>query len=118
MLLMEYPKCSTCKKAIKFLKDNGINFEDRDIVVNNPTYDELNKWIKMSGEDIKRFFNTSGMKYRELNLKEKLCDMDDDEKINLLSTDGMLVKRPLLIDENNILIGFKENEWKELITKM
>ena len=115
MLIIEYPKCSTCKKAIKFLKDNNIKFEDRDIVLNRPVEEELKKWIKQSGKDIKKFFNTSGMKYKELNLKEKLNNMTDNEKIKLLSSDGMLVKRPLLITKDKILIGFKENEWKEII---
>lgn len=115
MLILEYPKCSTCKKAIKFLNDNYQKYEDRDIVKENPTEEELIKWIKQSGKEIKNFFNTSGIKYRELNLKEKLKDMKDEEKIKLLASDGMLVKRPLLIKDKEILIGFKENQWKELI---
>ena len=115
MIILYYPKCSTCKKALKFLKDNNISCIERDIVKNNPKKEELKKWIKKSGKDIKKFFNTSGMKYRELNLKEKLKDMTDEEKINILSADGMLVKRPLLIMDNKILIGFKEKEWKEII---
>ncbi|MBR3898523.1 MAG: arsenate reductase family protein [Bacilli bacterium] len=115
MLILEYPKCSTCKKAIKFLKDNNIDFTDRDIVKNNPTVKELKNWISKSGKDIKKFYNTSGMKYRELRLKEKLEKMTDEEKIELLSTDGMLVKRPLLISEDKILTGFREKEWRELI---
>lgn len=115
MLILEYPKCSTCKKAIKFLNDNNIKYEDRDIVKNNPTEEELKDWIKQSDKDIKSFFNTSGIKYRELNLKEKLKDMTFEEKIKILASDGMLVKRPLLITKDKILIGFKENQWNEII---
>lgn len=111
-LFIEYPKCSTCQKAKKWLEKNNINFEDRNIVENNPTKEELAKWIEKSGLEIKKFFNTSGLKYKELNLKEKLPNMTDEEKIELLATNGMLVKRPLLISEKAVLIGFKENEWK------
>ena len=114
MLLLHYPKCSTCKRAIRFLKENNQKFEERDIVKENPTEEELKKWIKMSKKDIKRFFNTSGIKYRELNLKENLNNMSDDEIIKLLASDGMLVKRPLLIMQNKILIGFKEDDWKNI----
>ena len=96
------------------LEQNNIEFDDRHIVENNPTKDELRKWIKQSGYDIKKFFNTSGMKYKELNLKEKLPNMTDEEKIEILSTDGMLVKRPLIITEDLILVGFKEKEWEQL----
>ena len=117
MILLHYPKCNTCKKALKFLKDNNINYIERDIVKDNPKKEELKKWIKQSDKDIKQFFNTSGMKYRELNLKEKLKEMTDEEKINILSKDGMLVKRPLLITDDKILIGFKETEWKEILWK-
>lgn len=115
MIILHYPKCSTCKKALKYLKDNNINCIERDIVKENPNKEELNKWIKQSDKDIKKFFNTSGIKYREMNLKEKLKEMTDEEKINILSKDGMLVKRPLLITDDKILIGFKESEWKEII---
>lgn len=111
-LFIEYPKCSTCKKAKKWLEDNKIEFEDRHIIENTPTVAELKKWIKMSDKDIKKWFNTSGLKYKELNLKDKLPLMSDDEKIELLSTDGMLIKRPILVLENKVLIGFKEEEWK------
>ena len=111
-LFIEYPKCSTCKKAKKWLEDNKIEFNDRHIVENTPTVEELKEWIKMSGKDIKKWFNTSGLKYKELNLKDKLPLMSDDEKIELLSTDGMLIKRPILVLENKVLIGFKEEEWK------
>ncbi len=111
-LFIEYPKCSTCKKAKKWLEDNKIEFEDRHIIENTPTVEELKRWIKMSDKDIKKWFNTSGLKYKELNLKDKLPLMSDDEKIELLSTDGMLIKRPILVLENKVLIGFKEEEWK------
>ena len=112
-LFIEYPKCSTCKKAKKWLEDNKIEFDDRHIVENTPTVEELKEWIKMSGKDIKKWFNTSGLKYKELNLKDRLPLMSDEEKIELLSTDGMLIKRPILVLENKVLIGFKEEEWKE-----
>ena len=111
MLFIEYPKCSTCKKAKKYLEDLGIQFEDRNIVEENPSAEELRDWIAKSGYPVKKFFNTSGMKYRELGLKDKLPQMSDDEKIELLATDGMLVKRPLLIDGDRALVGFKEKEW-------
>ncbi|MEH2928351.1 arsenate reductase family protein [Candidatus Ventrimonas sp. KK005] len=115
MLFIEYPKCSTCKKAKKWLEDKGIVFEDRHIVENNPTAEELREWIKKSGLDIKRFFNTSGMKYRDLGLKDKLADMEEEEKLTLLSSDGMLVKRPLVVGDNVVLAGFKEKEWEEAL---
>lgn len=115
MIFLEYPKCSTCKKAKDFLLKNNINFEDRNIVENNPTYEELELWVKKSGRDIKTFFNTSGNLYKELNLKDKLGNMNDEDKIKLLASNGMLVKRPMLIDDNFILSGFKEDLWKELI---
>ena len=112
-IFIEYPKCSTCQKAEKWLKENKIAYEKRNIVEENPNKEELKKWIEQSGKEIKKFFNTSGLKYKELNLKEKLPDMKDEDKIDLLSSDGMLVKRPLLITEKEILIGFKEQEWNE-----
>ncbi len=117
VLFIEYPKCSTCKKAKKWLVDNNIEFTDRNIVEDTPTEVELKKWIKESKKDIKKFFNTSGLKYKELNLKEKLINMTDEEKIKLLSSDGMLIKRPLVITENKILTGFREEEWKETFRK-
>ena len=110
ILFIEYPKCSTCRKAKKWLLDNNIEFTDRNIVEDTPTREELKKWIEESKKDIKNFFNTSGLKYKELNLKEKLINMTDEEKIKLLSSDGMLIKRPLVITENKILTGFKEEE--------
>ena len=117
VLFIEYPKCSTCQKAKKWLINNNVEFEDRNIVENTPTEKELEKWITESKKDIKKFFNTSGIKYKELNLKEKLPNMTDDEKIKLLSSDGMLIKRPLLITDNTILTGFREKEWQEAFKK-
>ena len=111
MLFIEYPKCSTCRRAKKHLEDAGIAFQDRHIVEENPTDEELAKWIGMSGLPVKKFFNTSGMKYRELGLKDRLPDMSEEEQIRLLAGDGMLVKRPLLIDGERVLVGFKEKEW-------
>lgn len=113
MLFIEYPKCSTCKKAKKYLEEHGIEFEDRHIVEENPTKEELAEWIRISGKPVKKFFNTSGMKYRELGLKDKLPHMSEEEQIELLVSDGMLVKRPLLIDGEMVLTGFKEAEWPE-----
>ena len=113
-IFIEYPKCSTCKKAKQWLENNNISFQDRNIVTETPTEKELETWIKKSGYEIKRFFNTSGLKYKELNLKEKLSTMSDKEKIKLLASDGMLIKRPLLVTNEKIYIGFKENEWEEL----
>ena len=109
-LFIQYPKCTTCKKAKKFLIDNNIEFEDRDITLNNPNEEELKKWIKLSGLDVKKFFNTSGILYREMNLKDKLKEM-----IKLLATDGKLIKRPLLVSEEGILVGFKEDSYKQII---
>ncbi len=113
MLFLEYPKCSTCKKAKKWLEDNKIKFDGRHIVENNPTAAELKEWKEKSGLPVKKFVNTSGMKYRELNLKDKLPQMGEDEIFALLATDGMLVKRPLLIGRDFVLTGFKESEWEE-----
>lgn len=113
MLFLEYPKCSTCQKAKKWLDGHGIEYTDRHIKEENPTADELKEWIKASGIEIKKLFNTSGLIYKALNLKEKLPKMTDEEKIDLLSTDGMLVKRPLIVDGNTVLTGFREAEWKK-----
>ena len=113
-LFIEYPKCTTCKNAKKWLIENNIEFEDRNIVEETPTIQELEKWIEICGEEIKKWFNTSGIKYRELNLKEKLASMTDKEKIELLASDGMLIKRPILISDEGIFIGFKEERWKVL----
>lgn len=117
MLFICYPKCSTCKKAEKWLSDNGISFEKRDIKLENPTLDELKSWYEKSSLPLKRFFNTSGMLYRELGLKDKLKEMSDEEMLTLLSGDGMLVKRPLLIDGDTVLTGFREKEWEEALIK-
>ena len=111
MLFIEYPKCSTCKKAKKHLETLGVEFQDRHIIEENPTADELRGWIAQSGLPVKKFFNTSGVKYREMGLKDKLPEMSDEEMIQLLATDGMLVKRPLFIDGDRVLVGFKEKEW-------
>ena len=108
-----YPRCTTCKKADKWLSDHGIAVTVRDIKENNPTEQELRSWHEKSGLPLKRFFNTSGQKYRELELKEKLPNMSEDEQYSLLATDGMLVKRPLLIGEDKVLVGFKEKEWQD-----
>ena len=113
-LFIEYPKCSTCQKAKKWLEENKIEFEDRNIVLEHPSKEELEKWIKKSGLELKKWFNTSGLKYKELNLKEKLPKMNDSEKIKLLASDGMLIKRPVLISDKGIFIGFKEQDWKIL----
>ena len=115
MLFIEYPKCTTCLKAKKYLYNKNIKYNDRNIKDNNPTKEELFEWINKYNIEIKKLFNTSGMKYRELGLKEKLPNMTDIEKVELLSSDGMLVKRPLLITDNNIIIGFKEKEYEELL---
>ena len=108
-----YPKCTTCKKAMKFLEDNGISYELRDIKEDNPTLEELSAWYKKSGLPLKRFFNTSGLLYKSLQLKDKLPSMSEAEQLELLSTDGMLVKRPLLVSDDFVLTGFKEQEWTE-----
>lgn len=115
IVFIEYPKCSTCKKAKKWLEENKIEFIDRNIIEDTPTEKELTEWIKTSGQDIKKFFNTSGLKYKELNLKEKLTNMSDKEKIKLLASDGMLIKRPLLITDKGISAGFKEDNWKKIL---
>ncbi|MDE5861435.1 MAG: arsenate reductase family protein [Ruminococcus sp.] len=111
MLYVCYPKCTTCKKAQKWLDDNGIDYTVRDIKENNPSYEELKEWYGKSGLPLKKFFNTSGMLYKSMNLKEKLPEMSEEEQLRLLATDGMLVKRPIFITENNVLVGFKESDW-------
>lgn len=108
-----YPKCSTCKKAQKFLDDNSIEYTLRNIKTDNPDFDELKFWFEKSGLPLKRFFNTSGLLYKSMELKNKLPQMSEEEQLKLLSTDGMLVKRPLLIAEDFVLTGFKEKEWTE-----
>lgn len=114
-IFIEYPKCSTCKNAKKWLKENNIEFIERNIIEETPTEEELKQWIKVSGQEIKKWFNTSGLKYKELNLKDKLTNMIDEEKIKVLASDGMLIKRPLFISDKGILIGFKVDKWKDLL---
>lgn len=111
MLFVCYPRCSTCKKAQKWLDEHGVSYDYRDIKEDNPTESELRDWLDKSGLDVKRFFNTSGQLYKSMGLKDKLPDMSVDEKLSLLATDGMLVKRPILIDGGSVLVGFKEDEW-------
>ncbi|MBE6500963.1 MAG: arsenate reductase family protein [Methanobrevibacter thaueri] len=113
MLFVNYPKCSTCRKAKKWLDEHNIDYDSRHIIDDNPAADELRKWWEISDLPLKRFFNTSGMKYRELKLKDKLPDMSEDEQLNLLATDGMLVKRPILVGDDVVLVGFKVKEWEE-----
>ena len=109
-----YPKCTTCQKAQKWLDDNGIEYELRDIKLNNPSLDELREWYKMSGLPIKKLFNTSGLLYKSLDLKNKLPNMSEDEMLTLLSTDGMLVKRPLIVGTDLLIIGFDEEKYKKI----
>ena len=115
MLFLCYPKCSTCQKAKKWLEEHNINYIERNIAENNPSYEELKEWHARSGLPLKRFFNTSGLLYKEMKLKDKLPTMSEDEQLKLLATNGMLVKRPLLIDGNTVFVGFKEAEWRSLI---
>ena len=115
MLVLVYRKCSTCQKALKWLEEHKIFFEERAIVAENPTYEELKEWYGKSGMPLKKFFNTSGMLYKQMNLKDKLPEMTEDEQLRLLATDGMLVKRPLVIGEDFVLTGFREKEWEEKI---
>ena len=112
-----YPKCTTCQKAKKWLDDNKIEYEFRDIKLDNPTLDELTVWHKKSGLPLRKFFNTSGLLYKSLDLKNKLPKMTEDEMLNLLASDGMLVKRPLLIGDDFVLVGFKEAEWSKKTIK-
>ena len=113
MLFVEYPKCSTCQKAKKWLEEQGADFEDRHIVEQNPTAEELKEWHSRSGLPLKRFFNTSGLLYKSMNLKEKLPTMSEEEQLALLATDGLLVKRPLLVGDDFVLTGFRQAEWDE-----
>ncbi len=117
ILFIQYPKCTTCIKAKKFLVENNIEFQDRHIVENNPTKEELALWLDKSGLEIKKFFNTSGKLYKEMNLKDKIKDMSKDEAIELLSTNGMLVKRHILIDGDKVLVGFKEDNYEKFTNK-
>ena len=113
MLLICYQKCTTCQKAKKWLESQGIAYTERNIAEENPTYAELKEWYKKSGLPLKRFFNTSGLVYKSMQLKDKLPEMSEEEQLKLLATDGMLVKRPLVVDGDNVLTGFKEAEWVE-----
>ena len=113
MLFIQYPKCSTCQKAKKWLDANGVTYTDRHIKEENPTYDELKEWYQKSGLPLKKFFNTSGMIYRDMQLKDKLPEMSDEEQLQLLASDGMLVKRPLIIKDELVMTGFKVKEWEE-----
>lgn len=117
MKVVCYPKCSTCKKALVYLENLGIEYDYRDIKEENPSYEELKTWYEKSGLEIKRFFNTSGLLYKSMELKDKLPAMSDEEKLQLLATDGMLVKRPIAIAEDFVLVGFKEKEWDEKLKK-
>ena len=112
MLFLQYPPCSTCQKAKKWLDEQGIAYTDRHIKTENPTYEELKAWYEKSGLPLKKFFNTSGLQYKALNLKEKLPEMTEEEQLRLLATDGMLVKRPLVVDGDRVLVGFKAEQWE------
>ena len=115
MLVLVYRKCSTCQKALKWLEENKIEFTERAIAEENPTYEELKAWYEKSGLPLKKFFNTSGLIYKDMKLKDKLGDMSEEEQLKLLATNGMLVKRPLVVGEDFVLTGFKEKEWEEKI---
>ena len=113
MLFIEHPKCSTCKKAKKWLDEKQISYTDRHIVEENPNYEELKEWYQKSGMPLKKFFNTGGLLYKELQLKDKLKDMSEEEQLKLLASNGMLVKRPLVVDGDMVLTGFTESQWRE-----
>ena len=113
MLFIYYPKCSTCQKAKKWLDGHNIEYSERHIAEDNPSYDELKEWYEKSGLPLKKFFNTSGLVYREMQLKDKLSSMNEEEQLKLLATNGMLVKRPIVVGEDIVLVGFKEAEWDE-----
>lgn len=113
VLFVEYPKCTTCQKAKKFLQEKGVTFEDRHIKEQNPTREELREWWQRSGLELKKFFNTSGMQYKALGLKDKLPAMSEEEQLALLASDGMLVKRPVLVNDEFVLVGFKPGQWQE-----
>lgn len=117
-LFVEYPKCTTCKKAKKWLNEHNVEYEDRHIAEKNPTYEELCEWIKKSDLPLKKFFNTSGTLYKEMNLSQKLKDLSEEEQLKILSTNGMLVKRPIVVGDDFVLVGFKdENLWEESLLK-
>ena len=113
MLFIHYPKCTTCQKAKKWLDEHNVEYVERHIVENNPSYEELKEWYQVSDFPLKKFFNTSGLLYKEMKLKDKLPTMSEEEQLKLLAANGMLVKRPLIIDDDIVLIGFKEVEWNE-----
>ena len=115
MLFVCYPKCTTCQKARKWLESRGADFEERHIAENNPSKEELRLWAEKSGLPLTRFFNTSGMLYRSMNLKDRLPSMSDEEKLDLLASDGMLVKRPILVTEDAVLVGFREADWEQTV---
>lgn len=115
MTIICYPRCTTCKRAVAFLEKEGVSYEYRDIKVDNPTSKELSDFWKKSSRPLRRFFNTSGQLYRQLGLKDRLPSMSEEEMLSLLGTDGMLVKRPILVTEEQVLVGFKEEEWLHLI---
>ena len=117
MLFLEYPPCTTCKKAKKWLQDHGLKFMARHIKEENPTAEELALWQEKSGLELKKFFNTSGMRYRDLGLKDKLPTLSREEQLQLLASDGMLVKRPILVTEDAVLVGFREKDWEKLLQK-
>ena len=117
MLFLEYPPCTTCKKAKKWLQDQGLEFTARHIKEENPTAEELAQWQEKSGLELKKFFNTSGLVYKSLGLKDKLPGMSREEQFQLLASDGMLVKRPILVTEDTVLVGFKEKDWEKLLQK-
>ena len=117
MLFLQYPPCSTCQKAKKWLDSHGISYTDRHIKEQNPTYEELEAWYRRSGLPLKKFFNTSGLLYKSLNLKDRLPTMTEQEQLQLLASDGMLVKRPILVTEDTVLVGFKEAQWQALLQK-
>ena len=115
MLFLCYPKCTTCQKARRFLEENNVPFTLRDIKTERPTYEELKAWQQKSGLPLRRFFNTSGLQYRALELKDRLPQMSNEEQLQLLASDGMLVKRPLLITDDTVLVGFREAQWREAL---
>ena len=115
MLFIQYPSCTTCQKAKKWLDAKGIAYIDRHIKEQNPTYEELKNWYEISGLPLKKFFNTSGLLYKSMNLKEKLPTMTEEEQLRLLSSDGMLVKRPVIVKDDLVLIGFKEAQWEQML---
>lgn len=117
MLFIYYPKCSTCIKAKKWLDEEGVKYTERHIVEENPSFDELKEWWEKSGLPLKKFFNTSGMLYKEMQLKDKLPGMSEEEQLKLLSTNGMLVKRPIVVSGKTVLVGFKEADWSEKLVK-